>query len=130
MRRAVPTPRRKEQASRRSKLGTPHLSDGCAAAVDQFLVVARDDHAVVVAAEVRHIADWLQGILCEYECATFQPLEAAKDLQDVLSVVGNVHRLAVDPDILEALDRRPGGRIEEVSDLKPLFPLPWYVESM
>ena len=88
-------------------------SDRRAAAVDQFLVVARDDHAVMVTTEVWHIADGLQGILREYECATFQSLEATEDLQDVLSVIGNVHRLAVDTDVLEALDRRPGGGIDD-----------------
>ena len=88
-------------------------SDRRAAAVDQFLVIARDDHAVMVTTEVRHIADRFQGILREHECATFQPLEAAEDLQDVLSVIGNVHRLAVDADVLEALDRRPGGGIDD-----------------
>lgn len=116
-RRAVPTPspsaqERSKQVAVRNLARHIFLerdlgSDSRAPTVDQFLVVARDDHAVMVTAEVRHVADRFQCILREYECAAFHPLEAAKDLQDVFSVIGNMHRLAVDANVLEALDRLP-----------------------
>ena len=82
-------------------------SHGRAAAVDKLLVVARDDHAVMVTAEVREIADRLQRILGEDEGSALQALEAAEDRQHIFSVIGNVHGLSVDADILEALDGCP-----------------------
>ena len=82
-------------------------SHGRAAAVDKLLIVARDDHAVMVTAEVREIADRLQRILREDEGSALHALEAAEDRQHIFSVVGNMHGLGVDADILEALDRRP-----------------------
>src|SRR5215471_8438546 len=88
------------------------VSDGGAATVNKFLVIARNDHTVMMAAEIRHVADRLKRILPEDKRSCFQTLESAKYLQDVLAVVARRHRLAVDADIVEPLDRLPCRRVD------------------
>src|SRR5258708_10969855 len=89
------------------------VSDGRGATVDQLLIVARRDHAVVVAAEVRHVSDGLQSVLLEDERPALEPLETTEDLEDVLAVVGRRHRLAVDADVVEALDSLPRRSVDD-----------------
>src|SRR5260370_28380503 len=83
------------------------VSDGRGATVDQLLIVARRDHAVVVAAEVRHVSDGLQSVLLEDERPSLAPLETTEDLENVLAGVGRPHRLSVHPDRVRAPHSRP-----------------------
>jgi hypothetical protein len=75
--------------------------------MNKFLVIARNDHTIMVAAEIRHVADRLKRILPEDERSSFQTLESAEYLQDILAVVARRHCLAVDPDVVEPLDCLP-----------------------
>src|SRR5262249_61910545 len=88
------------------------VSNGGATTVNKFLVIARNDHTIMVAAEIRHVADRLKRILPEDKRPSLQTLESAEYLQDVLAVVARRHRLAVDADIVEPLDRLPCRRVD------------------
>src|SRR5262245_9809078 len=87
--------------------GPDQKSDGAAPAPLQVLDLARHDDAIVVAAEVRHVADRLERVLRKDEDPRLHPLEAAEDLQDVLPVVGHVRGLAVGAHVAELLDDLP-----------------------
>lgn len=61
----------------------------------------------MMAAEVRQVAHRLKRILGVDEQPGTEALKAAEDLQNVLTVVSDRHRLAVGADILELLDDHP-----------------------
>ena len=81
--------------------------------MDQFLGVARYDHAIMVAAEIRQISDRLEGILGEDKGATFQTLEPAEDLKHVFAIVARRHCLAIDSHVVEPLDRLPSVSVDD-----------------
>src|SRR5262245_28156119 len=88
-------------------------SDSGAATVNEFPVIARDNHTIVMAAEIWHVTDRLERILPEDKRPSFQTLESAEYLQDVLAIVARRHRLAVDADFVEPLDRLPCRCVED-----------------
>jgi hypothetical protein len=56
--------------------------------VDQFLSIARDDHAIMVAAEVGHVPARFERVLPKREDSRLQPLKPAEDGEDNRVLIG------------------------------------------
>ena len=78
-----------------------------APAVYQLFHLGGYYYAIVMAAKIRQHPDRFQRVLRKDKDSALQPLEAAKDLQYVFSVVSHRHRLAVRRDVLELLNNLP-----------------------
>ena len=66
-----------------------------------------NDDAVVVSAEVGHVANLFKGVLPEDKGAGFHSLESRKDDQGIFSIIGCGCGLSIDSDISKLFDNFP-----------------------
>ena len=66
-----------------------------------------NDDAVVVSAEVGHVANLFKGVLPEDKGAGFHSLESRKDDQGIFSIIGCGCGLGIDSDISKLFDNFP-----------------------
>ena len=65
------------------------------------------DDAVVVSAEVGHVADLFKGILAEDKGTGFHSLESREDHQGIFSIIGGGCSLGIDSNISELFNDFP-----------------------